>query len=364
MSVELYINIFFFTLLAVVMIYAMFGQQAIRNDSRAATLLLVLIVLGILSFRPIDHAFGDTPNYARRYKEYVQWGLSVFESAKDWGFGLLTLFMARFNSVTAYFAVIACIYVLPVYYALRKGMPQGVFVAMLLFVCSFSFWGYGVNGLRNGMATSLVLAAFFCPKWWLQVLLMAIGASFHGSALLPIGVFWLARLYHNPKTFLIIYATFLVISLAVGPQLGPIISGWEIMDNTDNRLQEYLGTTMDDQLDANIAHENFSRVGFRWDFMLYSLVPIVLGYIYIFRLGYKDRLYRILYCTYVGCNACWLLTTYVPFNNRFAYLSWFIYPVVMSYPLLKDKNLVDYQQAKLQLMVLLNYSFTLFMHYK
>ena len=33
------------------------------------------------------------------------------------------------------------------------------------------------------------------------------------------------------------------------------------------------------------------------------------------------------------CNAFWIMVIRSAFSNRFAYLSWFIYPIVIAYPL-------------------------------
>ena len=365
MNPELYIDIYYYTLLIIVLIYSLFKYEN-YSSQRVFAILLLIFVFCIITFRDIDPIFGDTTSYARNFEDYIKWGTKEFSDkfSKDKGFSVFTLFMAQFKNVTLYFGAIALVYLLPVYLAFKKGFNDYIFVALLLFICSFSFIGYGVNGLRQGMATSLIVAAMFSGRIWLQILFIIIATSFHGSALLPGMMFFIARFYNKPKVFLIVYVVFLFISLTIGEQLGSIISDWDLLSNTDERLQGYLGASMEDSLDRNIAKENFSIIGFRWDFMLYSLVPIVLGYIYLYKLNYKDRLYRVLYCTYVGSNACWLLTTYVPFNNRFAYLSWFMYSIIISFPLLKDKNLVDFQQEKIQLMVLLNYAFTFFMYIK
>ena len=364
MTPELQINIYFYTLLVIVIVYSLFGNEAIRNNSRIASLFLLLFVFVMFAFRDVDRSFGDTTAYAMRYEQYVAYGAKAMDGTKikDAGFYWFTLLLSNFNNITLYFGVIALVYLLPVYLAFRNGLKDGLFVALLLFVCSFSFRGYGVNGLRNGMATSVLVYSFFSRRLWVQLPLFVLATSFHGSVLLPIIVFGAARYYRKPKAFLIFYAVCLVLSVSVGSQLGTIIGDWDLMNSADDRLRGYLQQGMNNELDHGVAAaEYFSHTGFRWDFLLYSFVPIGLGYIYIYRLNYQDKLYTVLYCTYVGCNAFWLLAIYVPFNNRFAYLSWFLYSVVVAYPLLKDNDLVDYQQAKIQLMVLLNYAFTFIM---
>mgnify|MGYP007128044265 CR=1 FL=1 len=44
--------------------------------------------------------------------------------------------------------------------------------------------------------------------------------------------------------------------------------------------------------------------------------------------------YLLLLHTYVLANAFWVMLIRASYSNRFAYLSWFMYPVVLAYPLL------------------------------
>lgn len=97
----------------------------------------------------------------------------------------------------------------------------------------------------------------------------------------------------------------------------------------DKRMSEYLN------MSYKGMEQMFSNIGFRWDFIIYSLIPIIAGVKYIYTYCYEDKLFIRLFNTYIASNAFWLLTIHVPYNNRFAYLSWFLYPIVLIYPLLK-----------------------------
>ena len=98
---------------------------------------------------------------------------------------------------------------------------------------------------------------------------------------------------------------------------------------TDETGQEYLTTT---------DGSGFGGAGgFRIDFLLYSAAPIFLGY----KIIIKDRLsvskmYKTIFNMYLCTNAVWCLCMYASYCNRIAYLSWFMYPIVLIYPLLKE----------------------------
>ena len=47
----------------------------------------------------------------------------------------------------------------------------------------------------------------------------------------------------------------------------------------------------------------------------------------------RDNWYDVICTTYCLCNAFWIMVIRAAFSNRFAYLSWFLFPVVIAYPL-------------------------------
>ena len=105
------------------------------------------------------------------------------------------------------------------------------------------------------------------------------------------------------------------------------------------------GNEFDSRTSYLTAVETHYNVGFRIDFVLYSCLPIIIGYIYQNRLHYKNEFYSLIHSTYIIANAFWVLVIRANFSDRFAYLSWFMYALVMMYPLLENpehfKNVQD-----------------------
>jgi hypothetical protein len=96
----------------------------------------------------------------------------------------------------------------------------------------------------------------------------------------------------------------------------------------DDRFSEYL---------TEQTGDTFSRAGFRWDFLLYSAIPVLVGWFFIFRKGYADKFYLWLFNIYLVANAFWILVVRANFSNRFAQISWFIMPLVLIYPFFMKK---------------------------
>lgn len=101
--------------------------------------------------------------------------------------------------------------------------------------------------------------------------------------------------------------------------------------------------------------------GFRYDFVLYSSMPVLVGYLIEMKKKLPvSRIYGDLIHLYICINSVWMLCMYASYTNRIAYLSWFLYPVVLIYPYLNEK--IDrYRYSKFAKVVLAHIGFTLFM---
>ena len=126
----------------------------------------------------------------------------------------------------------------------------------------------------------------------------------------------------KPKYMYIVWAIAILISLTIGGYIDNVLS-----------LMSY-----DQRLAYNIQNNDADGVvlehRFRWDFLLYSSMPIILGWYTIFKRKVYNKTYLILLGTYIYANSFWVLAIRAIFSNRIAYLSWFIYPIVLVYPLL------------------------------
>ena len=65
-------------------------------------------------------------------------------------------------------------------------------------------------------------------------------------------------------------------------------------------------------------------------------------------------------CTYTFTNSVWMLCMYAEYTNRIAYLSWFMYPFVLIYPLICENWGIQKYRTLLKIMMC-HLGFTLFM---
>ena len=75
-------------------------------------------------------------------------------------------------------------------------------------------------------------------------------------------------------------------------------------------------------------------------------------------------MYSYLLNSYILCNSFWVMMIRASYSNRFAYLSWFLYPVVLAYPLLKFPVFETNNKQKVALILLAHTAFTIIMSFK
>lgn len=329
-----------------------------RNYSGKTAILLSFIVIIFIGTRPIDIVFADTVGYAAEYIKPFY--LEVSEKRNEW----MWIFFANFCkslgvSVNGWFTGIAFLYIIPMLLACKRWFyERNVYLAILFVFSAFSFFAYGVNGLRNGVACSFVIWAMsLYPKSVknkiLAFCLCFVGFFIHKSIALPIICFLVS--YYIIKKFqwaLALWLFSIILSLALGSTVASFL---EPLLGFDQRFSEYLsaGSDMD-------IMQGFSHIGFRWDFLLYSCMPILLGYYIILKRKIEDRIYIILLNTYILANAFWIIVINASFSNRFAYLSWFMFPIVLAYPLLRLSIWED-QGHKTACILMLHCTFTYLM---
>jgi hypothetical protein len=309
-------------------------------------ILLVLVIL-YLGLRPMSsRAFGDMVTYSRYFNRYAN-GAPI-TADRDIMFHYYMRTLSYVVGVHGFFLITATLYVLPSYFVSKAYFKEYWFYAFLMFVVSFSFYTYAVNGIRNGLATSIFLWGLCYPnKKILMGVFFAISVLFHKTLLLPVLAYVLTLFYNNPKTYLKGWLLAIPVSLILG---SIFIILFTSLGFGDDRLAGYL------------SGESDSETRFRWDFLFYSAFPVFSGWYFIIKRGFKDPFYSQVFNTYLMCNAFWVLVIKADFSNRFAYLSWFLMAFVIIYPLLKQEFFKN-QQIMIAKVVTAYFMFTFLMYF-
>jgi len=302
-----------------------------------------------MGLRPINgFYFGDMGTYANLFASYQDGEIGSFQ--KDIVFNYFILWSSKVMSVEIFFLLCAALYVFPLYLTCKTWFDKYWFYAFIFLVGSFSFWAYGTNGIRNGIATSIFLLGISRKMKFTQLLIVLISIGFHKSLLLPAIGFFLAQNVLKPNLIVVLWLLCIPLSLISGGFWENFFAG---LGFDDDRLS-YLTA-------GNVNADEFSSIGFRWDFLLYSASAVFCGWYFIMKKGYNDVVYLTLFSTYVFSNSFWILVIRANFSNRFAYLSWFMMALVIVYPFVRGS--LKYVNNKILGGVLMAYfAFTFFMN--
>lgn len=320
-------------------------------------ILLTLILILFLGNRPLDFIFGDSYQYSHTYL-HIALDFQSPNLNSEWLWRDLTL-ICRDNglSVHSFFLIINSFYFGLMLLCCWRLFPNNTWIAVLFCFASFSCYTYGVNGIRNGMGTSVLLLAitFLTEKDWKQFVcipLMLIAFGIHRSTALPsLAAIAAAYVVKEPKMAIRFWIASIFISLVAGNAIGNIFAGLGF----DDRMEGYFNM----QNDAN-EMSRFESTGFRFDFLLYSAMPVLMAWYVTVKRNFRDRTFNIIANTYILANSFWVMVIRAAYSNRFAYLSWFIYPLVIAYPLLR-MNIWKDQDRKTAWILLAYSGFTFFM---
>lgn len=339
--------------------YHGYGVLKRRENTKNMLLFLSFFVI-IYGFRPLASCFGDTLNYVIGYErmhDFGTYGNGDVKPGNDWLFNTFMFFCAQIMDVHYFFFIVMLQYIVPMYFGCKELDNAHVSTMMLFCIGGFIFYASAVNGIRNGMACSLVILAlaYLCKgKLLWSVILSFIAIGCHKSVVLPVACMFFVKCVKNPQLMFFSWIGAILISLAFGDFISNLIS----MSGIDPRIAQNFEVDSKGVGDINGL---LIETRFRWDFLLYSSMPILLGWYAIFKRKVYNNTYLMLLGTYIYANAFWVLAIRAIFSNRIANLSWFLYPIVLSYPLLNLPVFEKKHSKKTAWILLAHFGFTFVM---
>ena len=306
---------------------------------------LLFFIILYIGLRPISGLFGDTVNYNHGFVNYAN-GAPI-SKVNDFGWHFFMKTSSSFMSIHGFFTICSYLYIYPLYKISKLFFKEYWYYSFLMFIISFSFWTYGVNGVRNGAACSLFLWGIcYHNKKIIMIILFLIASTFHKTIFLPILAYLFTCFFNEPKTYLKIWLFCIPLSFVLGSLFIVIFAS---LGFGDDRLSGYLTSTA-------------SNTGFRWDFIFHSAFAVFSGWYFVIKRKFEDPIYHQLLNVYLICNSFWILVIRANFSNRFAYLSWFMMAIVIIYPFLKQVFFED-QHKVIGRIILAYFSFTYAMFY-
>lgn len=340
-----YFAIFYNTVLFVVLLSSLgispsiHRRQVVEVPPFALCFFLWIFAVWCLGSEPfVIGTWSDRGCYAQGVVDAQTHGYMSQVSTGEKAFNLYVYLASFFVNPTGWFYLTAFLYVGGLLFVSWRLTKEYSFVLFLSFLVAFQFYNYGENTIRAGFATSLMLVGIsFCNKSRWMLLCFLIALFCHKSMIVPIVALAVAYKFPKTKFFIWIWIASIAVSYLGG-----------------NSLQNYVaGLTQDTRADYLTKGDAFYKSMFRWDFLAYSALPVLLGYYYIFKLNLRSQFYRWVYNAYLIANSFWVLIIRAAYTDRFAYLSWFMFPLLLMYPLLTQQLYREhYNQARNIIMVL------------
>ena len=327
------------------------GSAEVNYSQLVPAVVLMLFVAFFIGFRPTgSNVFGDTVMYALNYESAWGW-FDPSDIDGDWVFNYIMGYMAgQRMPLSWFFTVIDLLYFGLMYLACLKMFPRDSLLAFVVYLGAFSTFSFGTNGIRNGMAASIFLCAL--AFWRSKVLVVGLAllsfATHHGM-MLPACALLCVWLVPRPRLWMAVWVVCLIIAA--------LHITW---------FQDLFAQLTDESGEGYLATENMGEWGgtlegkFRYDFVLYSAIPLWVGWRAMKKLHRPSARYRAVFNCYALCNSIWMLCMFANFTNRIAYLSWFLIPILLVYPYLRQE-FVRRQYKELSLVAALHFAFTLFM---
>ena len=251
--------LFILVLVISILIYGMGrGKKICRSvPNRTGSIVLLIITIMFLTFcvgadkQAYTFFFEETCKYGILHRDYIGWELLEY---------VVSLFT---HSATFFFFVVASVYVYLNYWFCKKNTKN--FLPLFIAVLSFmGFYAYGVNTIKSGLSLALVLYSFALYEnnkksaWIVAVPAIMI----HFSIIIPLIAFEVSHRLKAIKYYYAIWIVCLILSLAYGNFFQLYLGGVFGVDST------YSGYLLETETERY-------RSGFRYDFLFYSMIPII-----------------------------------------------------------------------------------------
>ena len=333
-----------------------FNEQIV-SVNQALGMFVAIVIIIIMGMRPASSAYGDTANYAGGFEAMVKnKQLQHLVWSKEWLYENITRMCAKTGSLHLYFTIFSTIYVGALWLALRRIFREYNFIPFVVVISMFTFWMYGVNGVRNGVGASLfILAMTYTENIPMMFIIALLGAGVHNTVYLMMAAALLAWFVNDSRIYIGVWLLSIILSYFFGNSIQTWMAGFADSVADENKLTRYLTYTRQDMISEGVI----VSTSFRWDFLAYSALGVAVAAYFMYRRLFRDEYYRWIVNIYIICNAFWVLIIRAPYSNRFAQISWFILPIVLIYPFMRERFWKN-QEKMLTIGILLFYAFGFF----
>lgn len=294
-----------------------------RTRSNQKCVLVLIIVILFIGLRPLSIVFADMGQYAGYLERYDNTIFQFSSEVENIIYDNLMMYLACNGfPYPLYYLLIASIFYGGHYFCFKKIFPNDYYIIFILFLSAIITFPSATNGIKIGAATAffmIALAYYNNSRVWIIMLLLSFG--FHHAMQVAVIAFLCTKLFHKTNIYFVFWLFCLLCAVGHVTLFQNIFANY-----TDEKGASYLAT---------VDQEWGGKAGFRLDFVIYSAMPVLVGWYSIIKKKFSDIYYERILSIYLLTNGIWMLCMYMKYNNRLASLSWGMYVVVLFYPILR-----------------------------
>lgn len=335
MSIEKFLRIFCIFILPFVVAFYMWliapsNNGNLKSANNRFILFIYAFIVLLLAFTPATYWDGsDKGRYMYEFDHIQDANIQGITKDIGWYYFVRICNYVTFGTTWIYFLFTAFIFSSSFYYFAKKEFSGSHVGYLLLLTCGMlGFSGYSNNVIRNGVAVALCLYALTSDRRLFKYVLPVFAYFIHGSVMILIASYFVTIPLKSIKLPMFFWVVCLFLSIT----RVDISTFFTMFGMMDKRVLEYTSKTSADVLAV------YAKAGmFRWDFLIYSVVPLCIAWWWINRYNYHNRMYIRFVNIYLLCNALWLLVIRQAYSDRFAFLSWLMIPIITLYPILRNE---------------------------
>ena len=140
---------------------------------------------------------------------------------------------ARYSDIHTFFLLCATVYIGSLWLAMQRIFKGYYYIPFLVILSMFTFWSYGVTGIRNGMGASLfILPMTYVNRPPVMIGLCVLAAGIHKSIYLMVGAGTLTWFIKNSYWYLAGWMACVGVSYAIGGRIQAYLAATNLMGET------------------------------------------------------------------------------------------------------------------------------------
>lgn len=288
----------------------------------------VFVVFGVAvaGFRPYEVG-EDTLRYMATFERLSTWSFTeVWKeyAGRDPLFYLFSKVLVGLLGVRGTFVTYSLVFCFAIVYAAKRLATSQRTLALLLYISCFPFYSLGLNVMRSSVSMAAILVAIsLVPrrKWVAVGASILLAVAFHQSALVFCAGLAAAYLLSMRMAVGVWVVSVVLAFTGYGVDTLVVLMG--------EQLQSILGLNSLARILKAAEYVDY-RTGFRFDFFLFSVFPLLVAYGVHKTSTITSETTRFVLRLYLMLNAFFLVAVSIPYSDRIALFSWTLIPILLA----------------------------------